>query len=212
MRKNKMIIILIIVSIVILASAVGIYFTAKSKTTNDEIGKLNNYYEKLKNTSSYSFTSWLDDQNNVKYSKNNNESYNETTYQGKNTKYIVKNGNTYLVKDSEKVYYTYENNETDVYAIEMQIADIKENEASSGKEKIEGKQYKYEEFKGISNFYIGNINANDENTKTRFYFDGDNLAYIKTIVDENTEQLLKIEFSETVDNKLFNIPTNYKEM
>ncbi len=212
MRKNKMIIILIIVSIVILASAVGIYFTAKSKTTNDEIGKLNNYYEKLKNTSSYSFTSWLDDQNNVKYSKNNNESYNETTYQGKNTKYIVKNGNTYLVKDSEKVYYTYENNETDLYAIEMQIADIKENEASSGKEKIEGKQYKYEEFKGISNFYIGNINANDENTKTRFYFDGDNLAYIKTIVDENTEQLLKIEFSETVDNKLFNIPTNYKEM
>ena len=212
MRKNKMIIILIIVSIVILASAVGIYFTAKSKTTNDEIGKLNNYYEKLKNTSSYSFTSWLDDQNNVKYSKNNNESYNETTYQGKNTKYIVKNGNTYLVKDSEKVYYTYENNETDLYAIEMQIADIKENEASSGKEKIEGKQYKYEEFKGISNFYIGNINANDENTKTRFYFDGDNLAYIKTIVDENTEQLLKIEFSETVDNKIFNIPTNYKEM
>ena len=212
MRKNKMIIILIIVSIVILASAVGIYFTAKSKTTNDEIGKLNNYYEKLKNTSSYSFTSWLDDQNNVKYSKNNNESYNETTYQGKNTKYIVKNGNTYLVKDSEKVYYTYENNETDLYAIEMQIADIKENEASSGKEKIEGKQYKYEEFKGIFNFYIGNINANDDNTKTRFYFDGDNLAYIKTIVDENTEQLLKIEFSETVDNKLFNIPTNYKEM
>lgn len=213
MVKHKKIIVILMAIILILAIAISIYFVTKSKNTNEEIGELNNYYEKLKNTNSYSFYTSLDDKNNTSYSKKGNEAYNETNYEGKNSKYIIKNGNTYLIKDKDKVYYTYENNETDLYKVELQIADIKDNEANSGKERIEGKQYKYEEFKGISEFYIGdNSNINEENVKTRFYFDGDNLTYIKTILNEKTEQLLKVNFSETVDDKLFDIPSNYKEM
>ena len=79
--------------------------------------------------------------------------------------------------------------------------------------KIENKTYNYEEFKGISGFYIGDTsNIDEENVKTRFYFKGDNLAYIKTIISDDNQQLLKIDYSEKVDSGLFEIPSDYKEM
>ena len=51
----------------------------------------------------------------------------------------------------------------------------------------------------------------NEEVKTRFYFKGDKLAYIKTIIGEKQE-LLKVDISYDVDNNLFEIPSDYKEM
>ncbi len=46
--------------------------------------------------------------------------------------------------------------------------------------------------------------------KTRLYFQGDKLVYIKTIAGDKQE-LLKVENTYKVDNQLFNIPSDYTE-
>ena len=116
-------------------------------------------------------------------------------------------------QNNSKTYYTYSNNETELYKIETQIGDIKDNEATTGKEEIDGKTYDYEEFNVLSKFYIGDkTNFNEESIKTRFYFKGNKLVYIKTIISNDNQQLLKVDYSEKVDSGLFEIPSDYKEM
>ena len=52
----------------------------------------------------------------------------------------------------------------------------------------------------------------DENVKTRFYFDkNNNLVYVKTIYENTSEEVLKIEIKEQIDNEVFTIPENYAE-
>ena len=51
----------------------------------------------------------------------------------------------------------------------------------------------------------------DKEGKTRFYFDGDKLVYIKTIIGDKQE-VLKVDLSYNVDSKLFEIPSDYQEM
>ncbi len=213
-KKKKIILFTIIAIITIVIVAIGAYFIIKQNKSNEEIGKLNNYYDKLVNTDSYSFSTTLDDKNNVYYCKSDGKAYIDSNYKGQNSKYLIKDKNTYLLKNDSKIYYSYLNNEIDLYKIELQIKDIKEdNQGIVGKEKIENKTYNYEEFKGISGFYIGDTsNIDEENVKTRFYFKGDNLAYIKTIISDDNQQLLKIDYSEKVDSGLFEIPSDYKEM
>lgn len=213
-RKKMILIVTTIIVILIAISAIVVYFIMKSNNAN-EVSKLNTYYEKLKNSNEYNFSVILDEKNNTYYTKQNTRAYINSTYKGKNSKYIIKDGNTYLLKDSDKTYYTYTNNEIELYKIELQINNIKDKDATSGKEKVEGKKYAYEEFAGLTDFYFDSIKegVNEDNIKTRFYFDNNNnLVYIKTIIDENTQQLVKVDFSENVDNNLFEIPSDYEKM
>ena len=149
-KKKKIILFTIIAIITIVIVAIGTYFIIKQNKSNEEIGKLNNYYDKLVNTDSYSFSTTLDDKNNVYYCKSDGKAYIDSNYKGQNSKYLIKDKNTYLLKNDSKIYYSYLNNEIDLYKIELQIKDIKEdNQGIVGKEKIENKTYNYEEFKGI---------------------------------------------------------------
>ena len=212
-KKKKIILFTIIAIITIVIVAIGAYFIIKQKKSNDEVGKLNKYYEKLTNTNSYSFSITLDDKNSIHYYKLDGKAYIDSNYKGRNSKYLIKDKNTYLIQDSNKIYYKYSNNEIDLYKIELQIKDIKDNEVVTGKEKIDDKTYNYEEFNKISRFYMDDTtNIEEENVKTRFYFKGDKLAYIKTIISDDNQQLLKIDYSEKVDSGLFEIPSDYKEM
>lgn len=222
MKKNKKIIIVASVIAVVAIIAIILFFTIKGNNENGQVSKLNAYYERLKDTSTYSFSVSLDDQNNILYQKQSNKAYVNTNYQGINSKYIIRDRNTYLIRDDDKKYYTYENNETELYMIEMILEDIKDNEVTTGKEKIENKNYYYEEFEGTSEFYFRDMNIDieeldkteesDNKAKTRFYFKNNDLVYIKTIIDDNTEQLLKVDYSKNVDNKLVEIPSEYEEM
>lgn len=212
-KRKKIILFTIIAIITIVIVAIGAYFIIKQKKSNDEVGKLNKYYEKLTNTNSYSFSITLDDKNSIHYYKLDGKAYIDSNYKGRNSKYLIKDKNTYLIQDSNKIYYKYSNNEIDLYKIELQIKDIKDNEVVTGKEKIDDKTYNYEEVNKISRFYMDDTtNIEEENVKTRFYFKGDNLAYIKTIISDDNQQLLKIDYSEKVDSGLFEIPSDYKEM
>ena len=61
-------------------------------------------------------------------------------------------------------------------------------------------------------FMVSNtLNIDENEVKTRFYFDkNDNLVYIKTINGDDNE-LLKISLTKDVDDAMFEIPSDYAE-
>lgn len=217
MNKKKKITLIIIAIIIVLLIIAGVVYwigciIKKGNTTlNGNTSKVNALCSELKEKQAFSFKTTLDDQNTVYYAKKDNMAYVETTYQGDKSKFITKNGNAYLLIDDQKTYYTYQNNETDLEKITLQLENITQIEYVEGKEKIEDKNYQYEEYKGTTEFLVKDITTTEEKGKTRFYFDGNKLVYIKTII-EDYEETLKVDISYSVDDKLFEIPSDYTEM
>ena len=111
----------------------------------------------------------------------------------------------------EKEYYLYDSNEIDADIIKNGLNGIDEESYTRGQEKINGKNYYYEEYNDISTFFIWSKYDEEKEIKTRFYFNNGKIVYIKTI-SEDTEELLKIEFSDNVDDSVFEIPNDYAEM
>ncbi len=217
--SKKKIVLIIIAIIVVLASAAGLiaWIGLGTKTENKmlegDTSKVSKLYDELVEKQTYSFTIKLDDNSQVYYAKKEDMAYIEASYQGDSSKMLVKDGNSYLLLEDEKVYYTYQNNETDLERILLQLEEAKEKQYKEGKEKIEGKEYRYEEYEGISEFLMKeDISTEEEQkAKTRFYFNKDQLVYIKTIIG-NEQEILKVEMSDKVDDKLFEIPSEYKEI
>ena len=216
-KKNKKIAI-VCMAIIVAIIVIGVIFFAVNKSTSKTTGgatanKLENLYENLKQSQSYSFTATLDDKNKMTYEKNDGEAYTDTTYNGTESKFIIKDGNSYLLVDDQKAYYTYVNNSIDLNKIELQLSEvINSGEHQNGEEKIDGKNYQYEEYNGITDFTMqdtSNATAN-QNAKTRFYFKNNKLVYIKTIINDKQE-LLKVDISNSVDTNLFEIPSDYEE-
>lgn len=217
MDKRKKVIIISVVSIILIALIVTLVIllvnnsknNGESSTNSTKIVKL---YNELSNEQSFSFTTTIDENNKEIYAKNNNTAYTDTIYDGEESKFIIRDGNSYLLRDSDKIYYTYQNNEVDLNKVLEQLNEIKDSELAEGKEEIEGKNYDYEEYSGITNFAIKLTDDNNsEDVKTRFYFDGNDLVYIKTIIGNNQE-LLSVEISNDVDSSLFEIPEDYRGM
>ena len=145
--------------------------------------KLENLYENLKQNQSYSFTATLDDNNKMIYEKNDGNAYTDTIYDGTESKFIIKDGNSYLLIDDQKAYYTYANNDIDLDKIEVQLSEvINSGDYQNGEEKIDGKNYQYEEYNCITDFTMqdtSNVTEN-QNVKTRFYFKNNKLHIRKT--------------------------------
>lgn len=126
---------------------------------------------------------------------------------------LVKDGYAYYIMHLEKEYYLYDSSEIDADILRSELSGIEEKEYVSGQEKINGKNYYYEEYDGIATFIMwSNYSEEESSIKTRFYFDKNNIVYIKTIIDDIEEEILKIEFSEDVNDDLFEIPNDYAEM
>ena len=218
MEKNKKIILITIISIIaIILIGTLIYFLfIKDDNTNNiaKNSKLEKINEKINQSGKYSI-SIEGDKNKTYYSKNANMAYTDSEYDGQNSKFLVKDGNTYLIQDDTKRYFTYTNNEIDLTKYSSVFEELSTKDFTKGKEKIDNTEYSYQEYQGITNFAIENLeeDLNEEevqNIKTRFYFKGDDLVYIKTIAGEK-EELLKISISYKVDDNLFSIPEGYTE-
>ena len=211
-KKKKIVvnIAIVIIVLIIIAGLIG-YFASKGNNKED-VARLNELYESFKSKDSYSFTTTLDNDNKMYYATKEDKTYINTIYQGNESKFIIREGNTYLVKDDRKTYYTYNNNETDLKKIEVELNSIKNLEANKGNEKVENKTYQYEEYDVLTTFAMMDTSeiGETEKVKTRFYFKGDNLVYIKTIIGQK-EELLKVDISYNIDEKLFEIPSEYQE-
>lgn len=217
MSKTKKIILIIVAVVLILAVMAGLVwwigFGNKEEGTREEKpSQIEKLYATLTEKQAYSITTTLDNENTIYYAKKDNKAYNEAIRNGKKTKFIVKDGNSYLVVDDQQAYYTYQNNETDLNKIVEQLENVKDETYTEGKEKVQGKKYHYEEYEKVADFLMKDVNSTDEQKiKTRFYFDGDKLVYIKTIVGDY-EETLKVDISYEVDSKLFEIPSDYKQV
>ena len=211
-KKTKIILISVIAVVLVILIAVGIWFFTRSngengQNSNDKLSKL---YETLQNKDSYSYTSTLDDNNQFYYAKYDGKAYTKTNYNGNESVFLIRDGNSYLIRDTSKTYYTYANNEIDLYKIELALSELVGTEHGTGNEEIDGKNYDYEEYTGATTLALMSTSSVDEEeVKTRFYFKGDDLVYIKTIAGE-TQELLKIEISDEVDTSLFEIPSDYQ--
>ena len=144
-------------------------------------------------------------------SKRKNDMSIEAKSDDDHTTTLIKDGTAYYIMHLEKEYYLYDSNEIDADIIKNGLNGIDEESYTRGQEKINGKNYYYEEYNDISTFFIWSKYDEEKEIKTRFYFNNGKIVYIKTI-SEDTEELLKIEFSDNVDDSVFEIPNDYAEM
>ena len=174
-------------------------------------------YEKISSSNEYTFTMEENGTVNLKFimAKSDASRSIDVTSGDEHTTTLVKDGYAYFVMHDQEEYYTYSNSEVqeiEADILEEGLKDIKEAEYTTGKEKIYGKMYYYEEYEDVEAFMMTNGSLDEEiKSKTRFYFDGDNIAYIKTIIDDD-EELLKIDCKYLADRELFEIPANYAEL
>ena len=214
--KKTMIIIGIIILVVVIIGVIIFALSSKNKTNKTEQTEsveIQKNYEKIANSKEMTFTITLDENNKETIVIKDGQAYKETTRNGVTYKYIVKGNDTYFVDDSNKTYYTYKNNTEISTEIQQKLSKLKEMSSNTGKEKINGKNYQYEEFEKYQDFLINNKIAVTDLTKakTRIYYDNDKIVYIKTIAGDE-EELLKVDISYgTVKNDYFNIPSEYKD-
>lgn len=210
-RINLIVIILVIIGI--------IFFVSKIVgNKNSKVQELAKVYNKLNSSQAYQFKWEQNDNNKTIIIKDGDKtlidqySKEEDSATQNHTKTLIKENSTYLILPDRKEYYIYEGNNVDQTFLIDGIKEIMGKEYTKGTEKVKGKKYKYEEYSGSTMFLLSNsLNLDENDVKTRFYFDSkDNLVYIKTIYGDKHE-LLKVSLTNDIDSSVFEIPADYAE-
>lgn len=132
-----------------------------------------------------------------------------------NTTLVLEN-ESYYIMHNDKEYYNYGDEKVDSDIILSSLKNISKNEYVTGKEEINGTVYYYEEFDNSDTDFIIFANINESsNIKTRFYFKGNDIYYIKNIIeneDSEQEELIKTYLTYKVEDALFKIPEDYAEV
>lgn len=215
-RKIVLIIITIIIVIAIMACIMGLYIKNNKNIESKDINKSENtrteqLYNELEQAKEVTFTKTLDENNKILIAVKENDGYKEVTSNGNIRKYVVKDGETYYLDDTNKKYYKYQSNDMILTEIKEQFEELGQENFTSGRERIQGKTYNYEEISECQSFLMNDeISVNNlKYAKTRLYYDNDELVYIKTIVGEN-EEIIKVDISyENINDDYFNIPEDY---
>ena len=215
MKKNKGISLVVIILVII-----GIIFCISRiiNKKNDQTQKLSKIYEDLNSSQTYQFEWEQNNSNKTIIARDEDKtlidqySKEDDTANQSHTKTLIKDNVTYLILPDRKEYYVYEGNNVDQTFLTDGIKDIMSKEHTNGTEKVRGKKYDYEEYDGSSMFLLSNsLNLDENDVKTRFYFDKKgNLVYIKTLYGDKHE-LLKVSLSKDVDSSVFDIPSDYAE-
>lgn len=211
-KKQKIFIISICVIVAIIIVGLIVYVVTRNGEENVSKNRLTNMYEKMIQNQTYSITIQLNDNNKYTVSRKGGSANIDTYNDGSHTTNIVKDENTYLLMYNTKRYYIYQNNVTGLGEIANQLNEIiQSQEPEKGQEEVNGKNYRYEEYKGVSDFLMNTDEGiSEEDTNTRFYFDGDDLKYIRTIMGDKSE-LISVDISYDVDDNVFQIPSDFQE-
>lgn len=201
-KKKTIIIISLIISVILIVAGVVCLVIANNmdegekeiqQLEDDGITKLSLLKDKIEETQKYKITFTLNDENYKIITKNGEQAQIEIIDGGNKTTYTIKDGSTFLKINDEEEEFEYKDNTSFLNEFENNLNFVLTKDCIVGTENMDNKKYRYEEFPNTSIFvlnYKGNIDL--DNTKTRFYFDGDDLKYIKTYIGE-IEQLLKID-------------------
>ena len=216
MKKKRGISLIIIILVII-----GIIFVISKiiGSKNSKTQELSKIYEDLNSSQTYQFE-WEQNANNKTIMAKDGEkilidqySKEEDSTTQNHSKTLIKDNVTYLILPDRKEYYVFEGNNVDQTSFLTDgIKDVISKEYSKGTEKIRGQKYNYEEYNGSSMFMVSNsLNIEENDIKTRFYFDKKgNLVYIKTLYGDKHE-LLKVSLKKEVEDSIFEIPADYAE-
>ena len=208
--KKKKIKKLILVAVVAIILAIVIIKMISSE--KEEVKRLENLYNQLNTSQTYLFEMQESDKDKTIMAKKENKTIIDDYTEDSHTTTIVKDNNTYLVLHDREEYYVYEQNNVEQSILTDGLQEIVTKEFVTGTEKVKGQKYSYEEYQGSTMFMeSSSLDVNEEDIKTRFYFDNDdNLVYIRTIKGVNQE-LLKINIQKEVDDSIFEVPSHYAE-
>ena len=206
-KKIKKLVIAILVVVAIVAGIALILGRPKEDTE-----RLTNLYNELNTSQTYLFEMKESDKDKTIMAKKGDKTIIDDYYENSHTTTIVQDNNTYLVLHDREEYYVYEQNNVEQTILTDGLEEVIGKEFTIGTERVKGKKYTYEEYQGSTMFMeASSLDVNEEDIKTRFYFDNnDNLVYIRTIKGVNQE-LLKINIQKEVDDSIFEIPSNYAE-
>lgn len=210
--KKKIIIPIIPIIIIIIAIIIIIVVINKNKNPVDE-QLLQEEYNKLNSLQSYQFTKEKDSKNKTTVAKDGNKTAIDSYADGKHTTTIINENKTYYIIHDKEEYYIYNSTNIENSIVIDWIKDVVGKEHTSGEEKVRGRKLKYEEYTGATMFAeTTSLDIDESKTKTRFYFDQNkDLVYIKTIYENGTEELQKIEITQEINSKLFEVPATYAE-
>ena len=211
-----------IIPIIIGILAIIIVVIVLLRGTQENISNLSKIYNQMLENETYSFTRYtLEEKNKEVVHKKNDKTLIDIYDSGEHISTLIADGNTYLISHEYKEYYVYPSSAADENVLTNTLKNITQREYTTGKEKIYGITYKYEEYSGFSSFlFSGQETIDDNSVKTRFYFKGNELVYLKTIYnvkDEETgtttekEELQTIKVEYEVSNSVFEIPSDYAE-
>jgi flagellar basal body-associated protein FliL len=204
MKRKVIALIAVVVIIVLIIGAIVIW-------KNNNSGLVLNLYNGLIKSGQYEFEMNNNDGYDVLIAKKDEQTSINMNIGDEKTTTLVKEGVTYLIMHQQEEYIVYNSDISEENIVTDMFKELAESSYSKGKEKINGKQYKYEEFQGFAGFMISTSKDLDESdAKTRIYFDGNEIKYIKTITDSG-EELLQVRVVYDVDDSLFEIPENYAE-
>lgn len=208
MKKKTLIIIIVSIILALLVIGALVYFFVFSN--KEKVSKISQMYDKLSQADKYTFVRKVDDDNQITNIKNGDKAYKEEISQGSKGALTYYGGNTYYMNDAIKVYYEYQNNDYIYTEILNNFLRAKDLEYVTGKEEINGKKYDYEEVSGYQDFLVNQfIYAQDiSQAKTRFYFKGKDLKYIKTFTDQG-EELLEISLNYEANSGVYEVPADY---
>ena len=219
MRKSKKtgIIAFSFIIIVLLISAIVLIFKYKVKDLTYSL------YESMINNQSFTLT-MEEDNSEYKYDiiiarRDTDISIDMNTKyldESQHTTTIVTDGIAYYVIHDNQEYMTLDSQDIEVNELMPEMKDVEGKEYHTGKEKINGNSYYYEEYEDID-IYLMLINVSEEGkVKTRFYYDNNKqIVYIKNIVEEEgeetKEEILKVSCIYNAEDSLFEVPNEYAE-
>ena len=206
LNKKKVILAVAIIVIII------ILITAFFVVTNGESHKVAKTYKKLSESNEYLFEMKDTGGYDITIAKKDGKTCIDMNSDNERVTTLVKDDESYVISHSQKEYRVYNADVAGETVVTDMLGNLKESEYSTGSEKINGKNYNYEEYTGFAGFLTStNMELDESTTKTRFYFEGNNLVYIKTIPENSEQELLEIKISYSVPDELFEIPSDYAE-
>ena len=211
MKKKIRISIIPIILIIIAIIIIIVLINKNQKKGNEQL--LQEEYNKLNSMQSYQFTKEKDSKNKTIVVKDGDNTAIDSYSDGMHTATIIKDNKTYYIIHDKEEYYIYNSTNIENSIVIDWIKDVKDKEHTSGEEKVRGRKLKYEEYTGATTFSeTTSLDIDESKTRTRFYFDNSkDLVYIKTIYENGTEELQKIEITQEINSKLFEIPATYAE-
>lgn len=183
-----------------------------SKGSSKDEQKLLKIYNNLTSTQTYLFEIQENDDSKTIMAKKDGKTIIDQYTKDNHSTTLIKDDTTYFILHDRQEYYVYNQNNVEQNYLVDGLGEVIKKEYITEMEKIRGQKYYYEEYPGSTMFMMSSdLELDEANIKTRFYFDKDDkLIYVKTLYG-NKQELLKIDLKEDVDDSIFVVPENYAE-